>query len=172
MGAVLLTSFHHWGEACSKRDSLAPDAYRFEATLSLETDSQFWLERIKSEPLAKLAETLRSVCSLQETGGRFEVVSQFHTTRPIWWIGWNGISRHLGPTSFMLWLERPRPRLSLDQFRLSMDSLHLVSRELDLTSSLDLVSVFDLREPGLREPEDVRLPVWASRLGSQWGGNS
>ena len=44
--------------------------------------------------------------------------------------------------------------------------------ELDLTSSLDLVSVFDLREPGLREPEDVRLPVWASRLGSQWGGNS
>ena len=36
-----------------------PDAYRFEATLSLETDSQFWLERIKSEPLAKLAETLK-----------------------------------------------------------------------------------------------------------------
>ena len=25
----------------------------------METDSQFWLERIKSEPLAKLAETLK-----------------------------------------------------------------------------------------------------------------
>ena len=149
-----------------------PDTYRFEATLSLETDSQFWLERIKSEPLAKLAETLK--VGVLASGD--------------WWQLRGGVSISYDAAYLVDRLERDLETLRTYEFyALARETSAAVElgpislkhgliapsfSELDLTSSLDLVSVFDLREPGLREPEDVRLPVWASRLGSQWGGNS
>jgi len=149
-----------------------PDTYRFEATLSLETDSQFWLERIQSEPLAKLAETMK--LSLLASGD--------------WWQVRGGISISYDGAYLVDRQERDFETLRTYEFyALARETSALVEfgalsvkhgliapsfSELDLTSSLDLVSVFDLREPGLREPEDVRLPVWASRLGGQWSGHS
>lgn len=149
-----------------------PEDYRFEATLSLETDSQFWLQRIKSEPLAKLAETMK--VNVQASGD--------------WWQVRGGISISYDAAYLMDRLERDLETLrtyefyalaretsaavELGAFSLKHGLIAPSFSELDLTSSLDLVSVFDLREPGLREPEDVRLPVWASRLGGQWSGHS
>ena len=149
-----------------------PSDYRFEATLSLETDSQFWLERVKSEPLAKLAETMK--LNVLASGD--------------WWQLRGGVSLSYDAAYLVDRLERDLETLRTYEFyALARETSGAVEfgpfslkhgliapsfSELDLTSSLDLVSVFDLREPGLREPEDVRLPVWASRLGAQWSGHT
>ena len=123
-----------------------PDDYRFEATLSLETDSQFWLERIQSEPLAKLAETMKM--NVLASGD--------------WWQLRGGVSISYDGAYLVDRQERDFETLRTYEFYALARETSAVAEfgalsfkhgliapsfsELDLTLFLDLVSVFDLRE--------------------------
>ena len=149
-----------------------PSDYRFEATLALETDSQFWLQRIKSEPLAKLSETLK--LNMLASGDWWQVRGGFSVSYDGAYLV-NRLDRDFETVrtyEFYALARENSVALEYGPFSVKHGLIAPSFSELDLTSSLDLVSVFDLREPGLREPEDVRLPVWASRIGFQWEGHS
>lgn len=135
------------------------------ATAILRSDEAIWTERLSDNPFAKARQSL----DLQWTGKRDAIrgVISLHA---------EGDAAYLYRTESydqatldayrtLLQVRETFVGLSLGAFELTLGRQVVAYGEGDALSPLDVVNPRDMREPGLADLVDIRVPVLASRLG-------
>lgn len=135
------------------------------ASAILRSDEAIWTERLGGNPFAKARQSL----DLQWTGKRdaIRVVVSLHA---------EGDAAYLVDTASydqatldayrsLLQIRETLLGLSLGAFELTLGRQIVAFGEGDALSPLDVANPRDLREPGLADLVDIRVPVLASRLG-------
>ncbi len=132
---------------------------------SLRTTESLWVERLEDQPWAKSRRSLDLWARYKEDSWRIEVSGHSEIDLP-YWIARDDFDEQTFDT--YAWQVVPREALlavSAGQFEITAGRQLIVWGEGVLLSPVDVVAARDMREPGLSDLEDLRLPVTALRVG-------
>ncbi len=131
----------------------------------LRSDWALWTERLDSTPLAKGRQSVDLALGFKK--GIVRVLLTLHGEYDLAYLVDRG--SHDEPTREAYeWQVNTREALvalSLGEFELTLGRQIVAWGEGDALSPLDVVNPRDMREPGLADLDDIRLPVLASRVG-------
>ncbi len=154
------------GGGTAAQASLAPSAPS-PVTLAgfLRTDNSLWTERLDDQPLAKARQSLD--LSVAYRGRRSRLLVAGHGEYDLAWLidrdGQDVPSREIYARDLQL----REAFIGVEQgaFDLTVGRQIVAWGEGDALSPVDVVNPRDMREPGLSDLDDIRLPVLATRLG-------
>ena len=151
------------GATSSPEALKAPSAFTFGGTL--QTDEAIWVERLDTDPLAKARQTTdlflqyRKGAVRAKASAHFEVDAVYLLDEDLYDVAsrdlyaWQALPREL-------WVSTSAGGLEITAGRQTV-----AWGEGNLVSTLDVVNPKDMREPGMVDLEDLRLPVTMLQLG-------
>lgn len=144
--------------------SLPPPPSPWALTGSLRSDWALWAERLTDDPFAKGRQSLD--LSLSYRAGIFRLVAAGHAEYDLAYLV--GREDYGAPTldayEWQLNTREVLVALSPGDFEVTVGRQIVAWGEGDTLSPLDVVNPRDLREPGLADLDDLRLPVLATRV--------
>ena len=146
-----------------EEDTSPPSPFSFGG--SARTTESLWVERLSDQPWAKARQSLDLWTRYKEDSWRLEFSGHAEIDFP-YWISRDDFDEQTFDT--YAWQVLPREALiavSVGQFEITAGRQLIVWGEGMLLSPVDVVAARDLRDPGLADLEDLRLPVTALRVG-------
>lgn len=130
----------------------------------LRSENALWTERVAGNPWAKLRQSLDA--SLRYRKEAWRIGASFRAARDLAYrIERDSYSQStLDAYEEQVLLDEAYGNWSIPHFDLTLGKQVIAWGHADLVSPLDVVSPRDNREPGVADPADLRLGVWASRL--------